>query len=218
MDRRRALKIASYSAYVLFGIGFIGCVIWYFNARDIHPLIWSILLLSGLIQLLVRIIPAANIKGAWNYTVTTGDMEHSHSGDCIVSLSRGEFHLRGHRRHTWLVNDKQRSYRQVDYEWNTGWCEICNDGFLRFHYSIYLPEPIGRLEAVCRVQLLTKRSGWGWKTFKMEGLFWILPPLKPAARELNICEYGNIVFTRKKKDSKEAIDQPSEEEDALDVI
>lgn len=216
MIRRRALKIASTSANILFFLGFIGCVIWYVKDPDFHPLVWSIVLLSGVIQALVRAIPTANIKGAWNYTVTTGDRERSHSGDCIVSLSQGEIHIRGHRRYTWLVKDKKKSYRKVDYEWNTGWCEICNDGFLRFHYSIYLPEPIGRLEAICRVQLLTEHAGW--ITSRMEGTFWILPPLKQAARELNTCEYGNIAFTRKAKDTEEAIEPFSDVDDELDVI
>jgi hypothetical protein len=214
--RRRALKIASTSATIIFFLGFIGSVIWYIKDRDVHPLVWSILLLSGVIQAVVRAIPTANIKGAWNYAVKTGDMERSHSGDCIVSLSQGEIHIRGHRRNTWLVKDKKKSYRKVDYEWNTGWCEICNDGFLRFHYSICLPEPIGRLEAVCRVQLFTERD---WRvTSRMEGAFWILPPLKEAARERNICEYGNIVFTRKTKDTEEVIEPFSDVEDELDVI
>jgi hypothetical protein len=52
----------------------------------------------------------------------------------------------------------------------------------------------------------------------MEGVFWILPPLKQAARELEICEYGNIVFTRKTKDTEEAIEPFSDVEDELDVI
>lgn len=216
MTRRRALKIASTSANILFFLGFIGCVIWYIKDRDVHPLVWSILLLSGAIQAVVRAIPMANIKGAWNYSVKTGDMQRSHSGDCIVSLSQGEIHIRGHRRYTWLVSDKKKSYRKVDYEWNTGWCEICNDGYLRFHYSMYLPEPIGRLEAVCRVQLLTESARW--TVSRMEGAFWILPPLKQAARELDICEYGNIVFTRKTEDTEEAIEPSSDVEDEFDVI
>ena len=129
-------------------------------------------------------IPAnEEITGCWQYVVYSPDDNLSHCGECKFLKIGGRLVIRGDRRYR-LADAASKSVVRVRSRWQTDWCEVCQDGELRFVYHIDIQESrASTVKGFCQVAIGPE----------MIGTYHLLPPFDA---DVTNARNGTIIFSR----------------------
>jgi hypothetical protein len=128
-----------------------------------------------------------DFQGSWKYTVFAPDGNFSHSGDCEIVFENHQMKMRGVRRFVAGKRSKQRL--AVLRTWHTEWCQVCDDGAIRFTYHIDLPTS-NKAQRVLKVMCQVVPTN-----DHMDGDYNALPPFE---EDIAGATTGRIVFLRVK--------------------
>lgn len=174
----------------------MGTVAWLVSSPSWEPAVTLIGLLVTFVTTDNRFSPAYNLKGRWEYEVTTADAQFSHKGDCHIHQQYQELQIQGVRRYTCSLKSRRKVCKAVNISWSSDWAYICDDNTLRFDYSIAIAEPRrggDYIQAICRLELTSTEPT------EMTGNYYMLPPFDETT--LN-CKWGTIVFRKLESGAK----------------
>jgi hypothetical protein len=121
------------------------------------------------------------IVGRWQYVVYSPDDNLSHCGECQFRQVRGSLVISGDRRFR-LADAASKTVVRVRSHWESDWCEICNDGKMRFVYHIDIQQTT--VKGFCQVDLGAP---------ELVGTYHLLPPFDV---DVTNAKNGTIIFDR----------------------
>ncbi|MEM6459925.1 MAG: hypothetical protein AAF710_11105 [Planctomycetota bacterium] len=133
--------------------------------------------------------PQKQVRGKWYYEVSGASGLFTHSGECEITQNGTFVKLHGTRRAIGINSDGKQTLKRVTIPWSSVYGNVCHDDFLRFEYTIDLPET-GTLRAICRLNINHK------KPKQMNGDYYMLPPIPEGT--LNT-RSGHVLFRKLNK-------------------
>jgi hypothetical protein len=167
----------------------------WFGHKDIQDtLLWFLCFLGSFLLASVDFILRPKLAGRWEYTVATEQLDFSHRGECTIQQDGERIWITGYRLYTCALKSRRRIEDPVNQYWETSWCEVCDDGRLRFLYHIDTTDRRREEEKIhgfCQVPLTERKPS------KMSGKYTLVPPFHDET--LN-CIHGSIKFRRIKNE------------------
>jgi len=147
-----------------------------------------------------------DLDGRWTYEVRNGSGQFSHKGQATIAGHGMTLSIYGTRFYTCgdRINDGPCQLRRISTPWRASWAQFCNDGQVRFDYTIDLAQ--GKVQGYC---IISYDKG---DPSTLTGYYYMLPPFEEVL--LN-ARYGQIVFHRMKAGEKVL---PPTPEDVLEDV
>lgn len=124
-------------------------------------------------------------EGEYTYHVETPERRRSHSGICVLQREHGRLLFEGERlQYSKKEDDDKIVETNCRCPWRSHWCQVCDDGRLRFDYSLDVDERTRK--AICYLTISDDRM-------TLSGYYYLLPPFEDNT--LN-AKHGLIEFKK----------------------
>lgn len=172
---------------VVFGLGFLACVIWFVAHPSAEVLVAAIPIAVGFLGTVERFGSTPNVQGIWAYHVTSEGTTFSHAGRCRIEQDGQRVKIHGHRYLTCIHCSSEISRAEVDWTWETSWAEVSEDNVLRFDYSITVKDggDANDVKGICRIRRQSAED--------MSGSYHMLPPFSGESPN---AQWGTISFKK----------------------